>query len=571
MDYNITEEQKLFSHFKQRINELRNDYCDFTIFVEDTYFKVHKYILISWSDYFKALFRHESLESNNNEIRFEDISRDALEKILDFCYQFKLELDEENVQDVLFASCKLQIRSCQELCVNYISSRVDNSNCFGVLAVADRCDLNELYETTLEYCLDNFLNLIETDEYPLLDANHLKKLISNDRLNVENEIDIVKAIFKWSHTNVIEEKLDEILSQVRFSLMKPKELIDLSKNKQIASLKNCSSLINEAKDFHLLHDNYHGEDELKLMMHKPRSTLRLRQRIYAIGGWSTKDHSTARVEKYDPYMDEWTEVQSMNTPRCALGVAVLGNFIYAIGGHDGFVNLKTVERYNLKTGKWTDDVANISIERCSLSAVALNGFIYSIGGQKNTNNADKSIQSLQIVEKYDPSINKWTECEPLRVERLGGGVATLGGYIYVIGGSASGDTLDTVERYDPELNQWSSVASMRISRKHFGCTSLNDRIYVYGGKYCKGGQEIELAFGEVFEPQTNSWNYITEMPTKRSGLSLVELDELIYAVGGNDLKLVEVYDPNQKSWQTKHEMISPRLGGGLVVDSKLTN
>jgi len=41
------------------------------------------------------------------------------------------------------------------------------------------------------------------------------------------------------------------------------------------------------------------------------------------------------VEMYDPEMDEWTMVSSMEKHRSASGVVVLDSQIYAIGGHDG--------------------------------------------------------------------------------------------------------------------------------------------------------------------------------------------------------------------------------------------
>lgn len=40
----------------------------------------------------------------------------------------------------------------------------------------------------------------------------------------------------------------------------------------------------------------------------------------------------------------WIELPPMNTHRHGLGVAVLGGPLYAVGGHDGWSYLNTVER-----------------------------------------------------------------------------------------------------------------------------------------------------------------------------------------------------------------------------------
>jgi len=40
----------------------------------------------------------------------------------------------------------------------------------------------------------------------------------------------------------------------------------------------------------------------------------------------------------------WMQLSPMNTHRHGLGVAVLGGTLYAVGGHDGWSYLNTVER-----------------------------------------------------------------------------------------------------------------------------------------------------------------------------------------------------------------------------------
>ena len=52
------------------------------------------------------------------------------------------------------------------------------------------------------------------------------------------------------------------------------------------------------------------------------------------------------VERYDPQLDEWTEVASLKSPRGGVGVATLGKYLYVAGGNDGSTSLQTVERYN---------------------------------------------------------------------------------------------------------------------------------------------------------------------------------------------------------------------------------
>jgi hypothetical protein len=53
-------------------------------------------------------------------------------------------------------------------------------------------------------------------------------------------------------------------------------------------------------------------------------------------------------------------------------VAVLGDVLYVMGGRDGNSILKTAERYDPKTDRWSP-IADMNVERLNASATALNG------------------------------------------------------------------------------------------------------------------------------------------------------------------------------------------------------
>lgn len=57
--------------------------------------------------------------------------------------------------------------------------------------------------------------------------------------------------------------------------------------------------------------------------------------------------------RYDPKTDVWTAVASMSISRDAVGVCLLGDKLYAVGGYDGQTYLNTVESYDPQTNEWT--------------------------------------------------------------------------------------------------------------------------------------------------------------------------------------------------------------------------
>lgn len=63
----------------------------------------------------------------------------------------------------------------------------------------------------------------------------------------------------------------------------------------------------------------------------------------AVGGWCSGD-AISSVERYDPQANEWRMVAPMSKRRCGVGVAVLNDLLYAVGGHDGQSYLNSIER-----------------------------------------------------------------------------------------------------------------------------------------------------------------------------------------------------------------------------------
>ena len=68
------------------------------------------------------------------------------------------------------------------------------------------------------------------------------------------------------------------------------------------------------------------------------------QRIYCIGGYSGGEFS-AQTQAYDPSNNSWSMVDPMPTPRAYLGVAIVNDVLYAIGGFDGKAWLDVNEQF----------------------------------------------------------------------------------------------------------------------------------------------------------------------------------------------------------------------------------
>ncbi|KAJ8681151.1 hypothetical protein QAD02_016938 [Eretmocerus hayati] len=101
--------------------------------------------------------------------------------------------------------------------------------------------------------------------------------------------------------------------------------------------------------------------------------------LYALGGHdapSSNPHASRFdcVERYDPKTDTWTAVAPMSIPRDAIGVCVLGDRLLAVGGYDGQQYLTLVEAYDPLLNEW-HPVASLNSGREGPCVVVENTFM----------------------------------------------------------------------------------------------------------------------------------------------------------------------------------------------------
>ncbi|KAK5975727.1 Kelch repeat type 1 domain containing protein [Trichostrongylus colubriformis] len=220
------------------------------------------------------------------------------------------------------------------------------------------------------------------------------------------------------------------------------------------------------------------------------------------------------VERLDPGESNpsWQRVTSMTKRSCGLGVAVLDNLLYAVGGIGEGGILSSAERYDPATNEWSNDVASMLTCRKDFGLAALDGFLYAVGGYDGSNYLDS-------VECYDVRRNEWTPVAPLSSCRKALSVSVFNGCLYAVGGIQGIASLNTVERldprvvekYDPHTNEWTAVAAMKCERYAAGLAVVNERMYAIGGKDGDCSQNTV----EVLDPDANQWSLHSRMNDQR--------------------------------------------------------
>lgn len=61
------------------------------------------------------------------------------------------------------------------------------------------------------------------------------------------------------------------------------------------------------------------------------------------------------------------------------GVVYMGGLVFAVGGFNGSLRVRTVDSYDPVKDQWAS-VANMQDRRSTLGAAVLNGLLYAVGG-----------------------------------------------------------------------------------------------------------------------------------------------------------------------------------------------
>uniref|UniRef100_A0A2K5R9Z1 Kelch like family member 1 n=1 Tax=Cebus imitator TaxID=2715852 RepID=A0A2K5R9Z1_CEBIM len=516
-------------------------------------------VLSSVSDYFAAMFTSDVCEAKQEEIKMEGIDPNALWDLVQFAYTGCLELKEDTIENLLAAACLLQLPQVVEVCCHFLMKLLHPSNCLGIRAFADAQGCIELMKVAHSYTMENIMEVIRNQEFLLLPAEELHKLLASDDVNVPDEETIFHALMMWVKYDMQRRcnDLSMLLAFIRLPLLPPQILADLENHALFKNDLECQKLILEAMKYHLL-------PERRTLMQSPRTKPRKSTvgTLYAVGGMDNNKGATT-IEKYDLRTNLWIQAGMMNGRRLQFGVAVIDDKLFVIGGRDGLKTLNTVECYNPKTKTWTV-LPPMATHRHGLGVTVLEGPIYAVGGHDGWS-------YLNTVERWDPQSQQWTFVASMSIARSTVGVAALNGKLYSVGGRDGSSCLSSMEYYDPHTNKWNMCAPMCKRRGGVGVATCDGFLYAVGGHDAPASNHCSrlLDYVERYDPKTDTWTMVAPLSMPRDAVGVCLLGDRLYAVGGYDgqtyLNTMESYDPQTNEWTQMASLNIGRAGACVVV------
>jgi len=242
------------------------------------------------------------------------------------------------------------------------------------------------------------------------------------------------------------------------------------------------------------------------------------EKIYAIGG----SGPIGTNEEYDPATDKWVTKASMPDPQQSFAIAVCQGKIYCIGGISPD-STGANKVYDPSTDSWETKAA-MPTGRYGLQANVVNGKIYCIGGVKLLG-YNQGVEQLNVTEVYDPLSDTWTTKSSMP-NQAGYVSAVVDNKIYIIGPGLT-------QIYDSDTDNWSVASPSPANLTSRGLngvaaaaaattgTMAPKRIYVYDGSSL-----------QVYCPQDDSWTFGSAPPTSRQYLGIAVVNDMLYFIGG---------------------------------------
>ena len=457
--------------------------CDILLCVENKEIPAHRVILAAACPYFRAMFLGRLAESNQHRVALCDFDAAAIELLVQYAYTGLVEINECNVQSILYASALLQIDEVKEACCEFLLKALDACNCLGIRSLAESLSCHKLFDIAHQFVIDHFGDVLKQEEFLLQPYESVKCLLDSKFLNISREEVVLSGVLEWLNFCPTERQkyAPSLLKRSCLMNVAPDFLSDLIlKDSIVQASCECQQLILEALEATQSSNVCDAYDFPEIPQRSHRTG---REILLAIGGES-EGVTLNSCQCFSPFGKSWSwdipgrfddsmQLACMNKERTYMAVASTGHHTYVVGGHSSWTVLDSVERYEWPANKWCQ-LSSLHVDRMGAGATVLDAQPIVIGGYSKTSGY------LSSAEIYDPLIDNWILISSMRAKRSYLGVVALGGSVYAIGGFVGGrgssdDWLVSVESLEPQRGMWLPVAPLSQPRAYFGAVQKDGK------------------------------------------------------------------------------------------------
>ncbi|GJQ71599.1 hypothetical protein Trydic_g11302, partial [Trypoxylus dichotomus] len=351
------------------------------------------------------------LESQNDTVTLYDIPPKGFKLLLNYMYTSQLELTDENIQDVLEVAVYLQIDHVMNKCSEYLEKHLNKENCVDIVKIAETFAIRKLRLAAYRYICSNLSVIAELDQFCSFSPEHIENILKFDLPVDCIELNVLCFILKWLFAGTssdVPERLQaipNILKHIRYEQITQSaidRLLDdmLVKycNKQSYNIPLYQTVLSYIKTATSI-----GSD-LSCSTFNSRG---MEMALIKIGGFG-KSGITNDINFCFSNERHWNFLTRIpHVDQCSFGTAVLNNNLYVIGGCFNQLLQEIVHPYGFKYNPRLDDwsqVAAMRTDRCRFTLNACDGKLYAIGGVVEI---EDGAEYTNTCEYLDPAKDSW--------------------------------------------------------------------------------------------------------------------------------------------------------------------
>jgi len=218
--------------------------------------------------------------------------------------------------------------------------------------------------------------------------------------------------------------------------------------------------------------------------------------------------SVGSVECYDFLLNLWSEMPELPVSLVAVATGKSDKHLYLTGGQDRQNRMRTTTVYSICSGGAAAGSASLRWELLSVQlkkgrshhgCVFYQGALWVAGGF-----VEDSLQATDSVEAVSIAREEAVSQAHMMRKRLRPRLIVVNNVLYAVGGDMNNfyHTASTIEMYDPQTQAWQMLSEFPMTRPGCAVAALDSRIYVFGG-----GSSQSLAQGswDIFHTDTCEW------------------------------------------------------------------
>uniref|UniRef100_A0A3Q3DHN3 Kelch repeat and BTB domain containing 3 n=1 Tax=Hippocampus comes TaxID=109280 RepID=A0A3Q3DHN3_HIPCM len=536
---------------------------DFTIKVQEHSFPCHRCVLAACSDFFRAMFEAAMRECDDGSVTLCNQSLAVVDSFLDFAYSGEILITEGNVDSLFQLASFLQVSVLSKACSDFLLGMIDLGNCLSLLALAEAYGSDSLLQSAMDFVVQNFQDLSNTQDFLDMQVNVLEDCLRSDALCVPSEEAVVMSLLKWIHRDIPgrQKLLPALLSLTRLhQQIRRLNLFSIYSKLNISYFSSIHLTCQQSQHCGLFTDARPATTQSYIYIHKTEENGEIRhsfcycletdqwkelgmdqadgmstvpdlpgshltsyaEKMFITGGCRGNCFRAVRIHVAEPFHDATDEVwcfspvtrtstpaPAMPRPRTMHTAVVCMDRVYVIGGRTkgstgASPSLLEVEYYNPLAKSWFS-VSPLPTAIFYPEASACGSIIYTLGSEVEI--TDSFNPSLDCFFSYDAQQDQWC--------RL---VAEFGQFFHatLVKAVSINQTLHLCDlstykvfSFCPQTCVWKGEGSFECAGFNAGAVGTREKIYILGGDYSPDEITDEV---QVYHSDRSQWEEVTPMP-----------------------------------------------------------